>query len=75
MSVIIVIEQLQKSTANCRSQLQKPTAKANSKSQLQTAEANCKSAGELRNEPQMQNGVGVYLRATVVVGLRPTMYM
>ncbi len=29
---------------------------------------NCRSVVELRNEPQMKNGVGVYLRATVGKG-------
>ncbi len=54
------IEQLQKSTAeaNCKSELQ-------NKLQKRTAKVNCRNAVELQNEPQAQNGAGVYLRATV----------
>ncbi len=61
---------------NCRSELQKQTAETNCKSELQkrTAKANCRSAVELQNEPQTQNGAGVYLRATVNNPLRVSWY-
>ena len=59
--MIIVIDQL-----NCKSELQKRTANCKSELQKRTAKVNCRSVVELRNEPQTQNEVGVYLRATVV---------
>ncbi len=60
---------------NCRRKLKKWTAEENWKSELQSelqkrtekvnCKVNCRSVVELRNEPEMKNGVGVYLRATV----------